>query len=131
MKTWEEMSEHEQLSCVHYEAYKDCYGFRPRHIDYDLKTIEQLRAELDAMGQQIDEQEKARIAREAETVKAFEARVLDTIKAGAGDRETAIRWIREAEDCTYGDDDFLCYCLGLPYGYFTQAAVEPVVEAVV
>lgn len=125
MKTWEEMSEHEQLSCVHYDAYKDCYGFRPRHIDYDTKSVEDLKADLDAMGKMIKQQEEAQAAREADCIKAFEERVQKTIESGAGDRETAIRWIRSAEEAECGDMDYLCYCLGLPYGYFTtKEAVE-------
>lgn len=29
---------------------------------------------------------------------------------------------RTAEDAEFNDDDYLCYCLGLPYGYFKEAA---------
>jgi hypothetical protein len=43
------------------------------------------------------------------------------INLGANDRETALRWIHEA-DGSGGDDEFLCYLNGLPYGYFKIAA---------
>jgi hypothetical protein len=40
---------------------------------------------------------------------------------GAGNYETALRWIHEA-DGTDGDDEYLCYHNGLPYGFFKKAA---------
>jgi hypothetical protein len=46
----------------------------------------------------------------------FEMRMLDLLRSGAKDREMALRWIHEAED-TGGDDEYLCYTLGLPYRY--------------
>jgi hypothetical protein len=52
---------------------------------------------------------------------SFEKRVNDLIFSGARDRETALRWIHEAEG-TMGDDEYLCYTLGLPYMYFRKVA---------
>ena len=51
----------------------------------------------------------------------FEKRVEETIALGAKNRETAIKWIHDAED-TDNDDEYLCYRLGLPYTYFKEAA---------
>jgi hypothetical protein len=36
---------------------------------------------------------------------------------GAVDREMAMRWIHEAEG-SQGDNEYLCFLNGLPYGYF-------------
>jgi hypothetical protein len=44
-------------------------------------------------------------------------RVQSVLACGAKDRAMALRWIHEAEGTT-GDDEFLCYTLGLPYRYF-------------
>ena len=60
----------------------------------------------------------------------FCKRIEDTIKTGAGNRETALRWIMDADlggvdvDAANanGDWEYLCYLNGLPYGYFKQAA---------
>ena len=41
--------------------------------------------------------------------------------SGARTREQALRWIHEAEG-TQGDDEYLCFTVGLPYGYFRKAA---------
>lgn len=124
MKTWEEMSEHEQLSCNHYELYKDVNGIRPRHIDYDKLTVEEIKADIDRLVAQLRINEDEDAAREAEAVKAFEARVQKTIESGAADRKTAIRWLFDAENDPYvfGDPDYYCHNYGLPCGYFKQAA---------
>jgi hypothetical protein len=41
----------------------------------------------------------------------------DLYACGARDREMALRWIHEAEGSN-GDDEFLCYLVGLPFRYF-------------
>ena len=64
-------------------------------------------------------------AREAEAATAFEARVQQTIEAGAKDRETAIRWLFDAENDPYvfGDPDYYCHSHGLPYGYSQEGGL--------
>lgn len=59
------------------------------------------------------------LRKEAEEVAmiAFEMRVQELMSSGAKSYEMAMRWIHEAEG-TDGDDEFLCYELGLPYRYF-------------
>ena len=119
MRSWEDLSELEQLQCTYSDAYKDAYGFRPR--GFMSMTVAELREELNRLGAVIADQESQRERDEAEAVTRFEARVAETIKTGAGDRETALRWIHQAEG-TDEDDEFLCYNLGLPYNYFRKAA---------
>ena len=46
-------------------------------------------------------------------------RMLDLLRSGAKDRQMAMRWVHEAEE-TGGDDEYLCYTLGLPYRYFKE-----------
>jgi hypothetical protein len=60
--------------------------------------------------------ERQRELDEAFNIKRFEARVASIIELGARDRAMALRWIHEAED-TDGDDEYLCYRVGVPYGY--------------
>lgn len=115
--SWEEMSDVEQLHSIWWDAYKDAYGFRPRGQDVDHWTVADFQKELDRLGEEIDRAEKQRRADEAEAVVRFCKRIEKTIKSGAGDRETALRWIMEADDCR-GDWEYLCYQNGLPYGYF-------------
>lgn len=56
---------------------------------------------------------------QAQNVEALEKRITEIVAMGAGDRVTAIRWIRDAEGC-HGDDDYLCYLLDIPYGFFSK-----------
>jgi len=115
------MSALEQAQCTYWDMYKDAYGVRPRGIDTSTWTLEDFDAEFEVLGKAIDREEADRKEREAEAMTKFEARVADLIGSGAGDRETAIRWIHDAED-TNGDEEYLCYCVGLPYGYFRKVA---------
>jgi hypothetical protein len=45
------------------------------------------------------------------------------IGCGAKDRAMALRWIHEAEGSN-GDDEYLCYLVGLPYRYFVKKEVK-------
>ena len=120
-KTWEEMSVLEQMACQFWDMYKDAHGIRPRGIDTSTWSEEDFIKEFDYLGRLITEQEEARIESEHLASVKFEQRLLDLIESGARDRATAIRWIHEAEG-TQGDDEYLCWTLGLKYGYFRKAA---------
>ena len=110
MHTQTELQELEGIYC---ELYKDVHGIKARW--YRAESVEQARKDLDALeaeGKLVwAEEEKAR----GMAATNFETRVKNTIEAGAKDRETALRWIHEAEG-TNGDDEFLCYQLGLATG---------------
>jgi hypothetical protein len=120
-KSWEELTRKEQLECIFWDAYKDAHGFRPRHINVSAMTEAELEAELNILSTEIAIQEQER--KEAESVAAheFEIRVQTLMSAGAKTREQALRWIHEAEGSN-GDDEYLCFLVGLPYGYFKKVA---------
>ncbi len=120
-KSWEEMTDLEQAQCMFWDMYKDAHGIRPRGIDTSTWTLEDFRKEFDYLGQVIDREETARKSTEAEAVVKFEQHVTNTICMGAGNRETALRWIMDASEAG-GDWEYFCYLNGLPYGYFKQAA---------
>ena len=120
-KTWEEMSTVEQYACQFWDMYKDAYGVRPRGVDTSHWTLEDFEAEFEGLGVAIEAEEKVRVASEQHSIFSFEKRVDDLIYSGAKDRATAMRWIHEAEG-TMGDDEYLCYTLGLPYMYFRKVA---------
>ena len=120
-KSWEEMSVLEQYACQYWDMYKDAYGVRPRGIDTSAWTEAEFEAEFDQLGKTINTNYKEQLASEAKAVERFEAQVESFIQSGAKDRETAIRWFHEAEQ-TNGDEEYLCFCLGLPYGYFRVVA---------
>ena len=121
MKSWEEMSEHEQLSAIHYDMYKDAHGIRPRWIDYSTLTVSELRQSIEQLESEISFQIAEEEKRQADAIQEFEASVQNAIEFGAGSRETALRWLMDASEA-YGDWEYFCFLNGLPYGYFKQAA---------
>ena len=120
-KSWDELTVLEQAQSTYWDMHKDAYGVRPRCIDTSAWTIEDFEAEFVILGQAIAEAEIERQTSEEKATVVFEQRIQSLIQLGAKDRATAIRWIHEAED-THGDDEYLCYTLGLPYQYFRKVA---------
>ena len=120
-KSWEEMSVLEQMQCQYWDMYKDAYGVRPRGIDTTEWTEEEFMAEFETLGKVIEREEIARKESEAQASIRFEAQIQSMISSGAKSRESALTWIHEAEGSN-GDDEYLCFLLGLPYGYFRKAA---------
>ena len=123
-KSWEEMSVLEQYACQFWDMYKDAYNVRPRGIDTSSWTEAEFEAEFVQLGKTIEANYKLQLESEAKAVERFEAQVESFIQSGAKDRATAIRWFHEAEG-SQGDDEYLCYLLGLPYRYFAVDA-QPV-----
>ena len=70
----------------------------------------------------IGKNEQERQVAELEGAHAFEMRVQSIMACGAKDRAMALRWIHEAEGSD-GDDEYLCYLVGLPYRYLAKEAV--------
>lgn len=97
------------------DLYKDVNGFRPRgHEFYAPETTDERRQEIwDLYCRQLDVEIDRQRAEEAEAVVRFEAKIAELISIGAGDRETALRWIRER------DDEHLEWQFGLPFGYLS------------
>jgi len=104
------MTEFDDVLGCYSDLHKDVYGYRPRGMtgwtlqDFQ-NAIEELQPKL-----------KVVMAEEAAAVIELESRIATLIKMGASNRDAAIRWIADAEECT-GDMGFLCYKLGVPYGY--------------
>jgi hypothetical protein len=119
--TWELMSDLEQAQCQYWDMYKDAYGVRPRGVDTSAWTLADFDAEFQLLGEIIKQENIAQQIAQHEAAHAFEQRMLKTLACGAKDREMAMRWIHEAEG-TNGDDEFLCWTLGLPYQHFRKVA---------
>ena len=121
LKSWEDMSDLERASCTFWDMYKDAYGVRPRGIDTSGWTLADFDREFASLGQVIQAEEVQRREMEAEATVRVEKAIDTLMRSGARDRATAIRWLHESHD-TQGDDEYLCFQLGLPYGYFRKAA---------
>lgn len=116
------LTEREELVCNISDISKTAYGCRLR-LHWDDMSIDELKSTLDNVCNAADEQMKYEAEQEARSVAQFEEAIEDSIRIGAGDRETAIRWLIQAEDLESEwseDKDYVCYRLGLPYGYFKK-----------
>ena len=121
-KTWEEMTVLEQYACQYWDMHKDAYGFRPRGIDTSSWTEADFEREFFQLSVTIAEEDRVRKEAEEKAAHDFEMRVLSLQMTGATDRDMALRWVHEAEGSD-GDDEYLCFLVGLPYGYFRRETV--------
>ena len=121
MLSWEEMPVLEQMQCQYWDMYKDAYGVRPRGIDTSTWTEYAFQVEFEHLALVIQQEETARKESEASASVRFEAQMDSLMQAGAVTRDAALKWIHEAEGSD-GDDEYLCFLLGLPYGYFRKVA---------
>ena len=98
-----------------WDLYKSVNGFRPRHMNISEMSDEELQSEIDSLIIQSNEEADIEAELQVRRTKAFEAKVQELIELGAKDRKTAIRWLRDSEDCD--SDDEMEYVFGLSYGY--------------
>jgi hypothetical protein len=121
-KTWEEMTVLEQYAGQFWDMYKDAYGVRPRGIDTSSWTEAEFEAEFVSLAKTINANYEEQVIAEEKATIDFEMRVQSLMTSGAKDYAMAIRWVHEAEGSD-GDDEYLCFLVGLPYGYFRKETV--------
>lgn len=105
------------------DLYKEAYGFRPRGTRWATMTPAEKQVEWNRLCDAAESSMMDERSEEWRAMERFEALVASTIETGAGDRETAIRWLLEASEAApeagyAADMDYFCYLNGLPYGYF-------------
>lgn len=111
-----EQYERDRLISYISDGYKDAYGFRPRHYNWDAMSTAELTELADEISDAVCAEIKREEAAQKVAIEKFEVLVADTIAMGAGDRATAIRWICDGIDHN-GDLGYVCYELGLPYSF--------------
>jgi len=117
MNDFSTCNDREFLAIYIYDEYKTAHGIRPRWFDFDAMSIEELRELAQQVSDDCRETALREAQAEAEAAERFEKLLADMVAMGAGDRATAIRWLRQAQDeYCYGDDD-LRFDYGLPWGY--------------
>ena len=114
---WDTISNREQLIAIYWDAYKSAHGIRPRHIRLDLCTEAEIEQDIDRLAAIIRDNEQQRLAAEAEAADRVERTRQTLLMSGAKDRDMAVRWLMEAHDAG-NDPEYLCYLLGVDYGYF-------------
>ena len=120
-KSWDEYTPLEKAACTWWDMYKDAYNFRPRGVDTSSWMLKDFEREMEVLQFVIQRNEAQRLVNEDAAIQDFEARIAKIIALGARDRAMALRWIHEAEGSD-GDDEYLCYCVGVPYGYIKSEA---------
>lgn len=103
MENFKITTEAEKNECLMWisDLYKDVHGFRPRGYNFEEWSFQELTEYVNDLSDQADaEMERLRIYEEAAT-ELFNKRVQEVIDLGAGDRETALRWMLQGD---MGDD---------------------------
>ena len=113
-----EVSRLDQARSAYSDFHKEAFGFRPRW-DYSGMTLADFDREFEYLAQECKRNAELRAEAEAAAAVRLEQRILSLLECGAKSRAMALRWLDEAEG-TRGDVDFLCYCLGVDYGYIKQ-----------
>ena len=88
------------------DYFKDAYGFRPRGVYKEWWTEAELEAEYVKLSAVCKENMEEQALLQKEALVRFDKLLKRTIKLGAGDRKTAIRWLIEGEDLdiNFGQD---------------------------
>jgi hypothetical protein len=114
------------------DLHKDCYGFRPS-VYYMAEWEEESPAGKQAIwdGLLIDldraiNREKLETTR---SVEIFESMIANSILLGAADRDTAIRWLTQAEDFKHSQDvEQFVWSHGILFTHLGREIVKKVCE---
>lgn len=107
------------------DLHKDARGVRPGNagaVYWDTLSPAEKQVQWDALIREMNDRYDEEVAMQTVAIAEFEAAVDAVLENGASDRQTAIRWMIEAEgdtQCRF-DPDYFCYLHGLPYGYVKE-----------
>jgi urocanate hydratase len=82
------------------DLHKDARGYRPSQYFWEgwKELSDEGQKEIfDMLAEELEIREQDEREMEQRAIKTFEARIADVIKLGAGDRQTALRWITSQE----------------------------------
>ena len=129
--TEREVAEREDLEIFIYDGHKDAYGVKGRHYDFAAMTLEDLRKEADRISAAIDVAIAEEKEREAEDLTAFEKEIEDVIGYGAGNRETALRWMTDGETFYHSQSvEGWVYSRGILFTDYGRNLVKELMEIV-
>jgi hypothetical protein len=105
-----------------WELYKSAHGVSPRFMGLwsDDWTMEELNEELERTVRSAEIAFEEEDRRKAEAIEEFEAALQRTIEIGAGDRQTAFRWMTQDYEGQLATQGFIEYDFGVPYGTFAE-----------
>jgi hypothetical protein len=110
------------IKCDIENIYRDAHGIKPRWMGLwsDDWTMEELNEELERTVRSAEIAFEERERQEAEAISEFEAALQRTIEIGAGDRQTAFRWMTQDYEGQSATQGFLEFDFGVPYGTFAE-----------
>jgi hypothetical protein len=113
-KSWDDLTEEEQLLSTISDVYKDINGFRPRSIYNDM-SVEQLRSALDDLYVEAEESFNAEQELRKSNDKDFKSTVKGIMEMCRCSFVDAIRYLKDAEDVD--DIDYFLWDFGLTSEY--------------
>lgn len=103
------------------DFHKDAFGFRPRVGNYKVWWSEdELEAEYEYLSRICNQNMREEEAAEKQALIEFEELIVKTIKLGAHDRKTAIKWLVDAEDLEWNEYDLQYFFWGYNLSYQIQ-----------
>ena len=87
-----------------WDAYKEAYGVRPRFMDFASMSMEDLRQEAHSLSIAVEAEMKREEEQQKSDLAEFKLLIQKTVDLGAGDEETALRWLTQSEVFYHGQD---------------------------
>ena len=94
----------DDLQSFIWDAYKEAYGIRPRFMDFESMSMDQLRKEADSCANAAEAEMKREEEQQEADLAEFKSLIQKTIELGAGDEETALRLLTQSEVFYHGQD---------------------------
>lgn len=117
------------------DHYKMAYGIRPMLTSYASMSIEELNNEIDEVSEVITDNEEREYLQEGIDLYVFEALVNKTIKLGANDEKTALKWIfdgylaeRNIIDVNFFDIEHFLYSHGIMHTEYGKRVLTIIKE---
>jgi len=92
------VSDREDLVSYIWDIYKEINGVRPRWVNFDSMSYDELNAWAGRLAVEAEEAHKQHCQQLAADVQAFEDEVQLMLAMGAGSRANALRWMADAAD---------------------------------
>tara|TARA_B100001939_G_scaffold333391_1_gene333309 strand:- start:4720 stop:5238 length:519 start_codon:yes stop_codon:yes gene_type:complete len=120
------IAQYERHSLVSYiwDAYKDAHGHRPRFMDFDSMSMDELKTLADRISDEVAEAIKEEEEREANAYTAWKAHLKGLMDMGAKNLKQALLWDLDAEGV---GDDYGYYCFRKGISYRKERLVKRVV----
>ena len=99
-----EALERSELEEYIYDAHKTAFGVKGRHYNFEAMSLQELKDEADYISKACDTAMAEEKAQEEHCENEFKKLIQETIELGAGDEETALRWLTQDEKFYHSQD---------------------------